>query len=72
VDPALQAELAARNQEHEQEFYVLVNEAQALDLAAGYVPLAVKAMVRTMLEWQDDLQRAAERPVPRAKKKATR
>jgi hypothetical protein len=68
-DPALQAELAARHQEHEEEFYILVNEAQALDLASGYVPLVVRAMARTMVDWKDDLQRAAAHPVPKPKRR---
>ena len=59
----IRAELAQRNAEHEPGFYVLINEAQAEDLASGYVPLAVKAMCRTMLDWQDEERRCAERPV---------
>jgi hypothetical protein len=65
---ALRAELAQRNQEHETEFYLLVNEQQAADLAAGYVPQAVKAMVTTMLDWREEDARRAARPVPPSKR----
>lgn len=68
TDKALCAELAERNADHEPEFNMIITEAQAMDLASGYVPLAVKAMATTMLDWQDDLRRAAERPVPHARK----
>lgn len=51
--------LVQRNADHETEFYVLVTPAQAGDLAAGYVPTAVKAQIRTMLEWQREDQRKA-------------
>ena len=47
------------------QWYLLVNDEQAFDLASGYVPTAVKAMVTTMLEWRDEDRRRAARPVPR-------
>jgi len=65
---SLREDLARRNAEHPTDFYVLVNEAQALDLASGYVPQAVKAMVTTMLDFRDEDRRRAARPVPRKKK----
>lgn len=52
-------------------FYIEVTEQQALDIASGYVPNAIKAAVRTMLDWQEEDRRRAERPVP-SKRKATR
>ena len=61
---ALRAELAQRNAEHETEWYVLLNDEQAADLASGYVPQSVKAMVTTMLSWRDEDRRRANRPVP--------
>ncbi len=61
---ALRAALVQRNAEHEPECYVLVTEAQLEDLAAGYVPTSVRAMARTMLDWQEDDRRRAARPVP--------
>lgn len=65
---SLREDLAQRNAEHPTDFYVLVNEAQALDLASGYVPQAVKAMVTTMLDFRDEDRRRAVRPVPRKTK----
>ncbi len=65
MDPALDAELAQRNAAIEQRWYILVTDEQAADLASGYVPTAVKAMVTTMLEWRDEDRRRAERPVPK-------
>ena len=56
-----------RNAEHETEWYVLLNDEQALDIASGYVPNAVKAMVRTMLDWREEDERRAARPVRKAK-----
>ncbi len=55
--------LEERNAEHGTEFYVLVTEGQALDLASGYVPDSVKAMVRAMIEWREEDERRAARPV---------
>jgi len=49
-------------------FYVLVNEQQAIDLASGYVPNAVKAMVTTMLDWRRQDELRAARPVPKRRK----
>jgi hypothetical protein len=60
---ALRAALVERNAEHVPEFYVLVTEEQAADIASGYVPISVRAMCRTMLDWQDDDRRRAERPL---------
>ena len=65
----LRAALLERNEEHGTEFYLLVNEEQALDLASGYVPNAVKAMARTMLDWQEEDRRRAERPMHKPKKR---
>jgi hypothetical protein len=62
---ALRAALVERNATHDPEFYMLVTEAQAADIASGYVPLSVRAMCRTMLDWQDDDRRRAERPQQR-------
>ena len=72
MNDALAAELAQRNEEIEQRWYILVNDEQAADLASGYVPTAVKAMVTTMLEWRDEDRRRAERPVPRPKRSGGR
>lgn len=61
--------LVESNPEMETAFYVLLTEAQALDIASGYVPNSVKAMVRTMLDWQDDDRRLAARPIHHKRKK---
>lgn len=66
---AIRDECARRNVEHEPGFYILVNEAQAEDLAAGYVPLVVKAMARTMLDWEDEERRRAARPALKKKRR---
>lgn len=49
-------------------FYVRCSEGQALDIASGYVPNAVRAMVTTMLDWQRQDALRAERPVKTPKK----
>jgi hypothetical protein len=60
---ALAEELARRHAEHDEEFYLLVNEADVIDLARGVVSLAVKAMARTLVDWDDMLRRNAEKPI---------
>jgi len=72
------AEVARRNAEHDEEFYLLVTADDVLDLAAGCVPLRVQAMARTLAEWEDMLRRNAARPVrpvarpPRRRRKGSR
>jgi hypothetical protein len=44
-------------------FYVELTDEQALDIASGYVPAAVKAMVITMLDWRRIDEVRAARPV---------
>ena len=68
LQQALRDALLQRNTEHACEFYVLVNQAQAEDLASGYVPTDVKAMILTMLDWQEDDRRRAARPVEKRRK----
>ena len=53
------------------DFYILVKEEQAIDIASGYVPNSVKAQVRAMLDWQDEDRRRAERPVKPSKERNT-
>lgn len=67
---AIRAALAERNAEHDTEIYLLVNEAEALDLAAGCVPRTVQALARTALEWRDQDERNAARPVKSQKRKS--
>lgn len=68
---ALRAELAQRNEEHDTEWYVLVNDAQAEALLSGYVPTEVKAMIRTMLDWRLEDVRRSERPLEKPKRPRT-
>jgi len=58
-------ELEERHAEHGTVFSLHLSEADALDLASGYVPNAVKAMYLTMLDWQREDERRAARPVRR-------
>lgn len=62
---ALRAELAQRTAEHGMEFRIVLDEAQALDLASGYVPNSVKAMLTAALDWAAEDQRRADRPLRR-------
>lgn len=62
---ALLEHLRQRNAEHEPNFWILVNERQCRDLSCWYVPDAVKAMASTMLDWEEELERKAARPVPK-------
>lgn len=68
---ALRQALFERTNERGTDFYVLVTEAQAEDLASGYVPTSVKAMVRTMLDWQLEDQRVAEANMARSRRERT-
>lgn len=52
---------------HGHTFHVELSEDDARDLASGYVPQKVKAMVLTMLDWQRIDARRAARPVRRRK-----
>lgn len=60
ANTALRERLEQRNAELETGYYVLLTEAQMLDVASGYVPNSVKAMARTMLDWIDEDQRKAD------------
>lgn len=52
------------------DFYLQLNEDDALDISSGYVPNAVKAQCRALLDWAEEDERRASRPVkkPRGKK----
>ena len=63
---ALRAEFLALNQAGTV-FYYEFTEDQLLDLASGYVPVALKAMFVASLDWAEEDRRRAQRPV-RAKK----
>jgi hypothetical protein len=59
----------AASDDHGHVFHVEVSEGDAVDLASGYVPERVRAMVLTMLDWQRIDERRAERPVRKRTKK---
>jgi hypothetical protein len=42
-----------------------LSEAQIRDLASGYVPKVVQAMAMSCLDWADEDERRARRPVRR-------
>jgi hypothetical protein len=44
-------------------FYVELSDDDAEDVASGYVPTAIKAQVRAMLDWRREDERRAARPV---------
>ena len=52
--------------------YALVDlsEDQIRDLASGYVPRVIQSMAFSCLDWQDQDERRARRPAPRARKRA--
>ena len=58
---ALMDELAARNAEHASEYYILVNDEELVQLAAGFCPKTVQAMAYTMAEWDTILEQRAKR-----------
>ncbi len=54
--------------ENESWCFVRLTEAQACEIASGYVPNAVKAMVLCMIDWRAEDERRANRPVQKRKK----
>jgi len=52
--------------------YALVDlsEDQIRDLASGYVPRVIQSMAISCLDWRDQDERRARRPLPRARKRA--
>mgnify|MGYP001607603605 FL=1 len=59
----VRAELERRNAEHGTLFSLQLSEADALDLASGYVPQSIQAAVLAMLDWRREDERRAARPV---------
>lgn len=49
-------------------FFIQLDEAQALDVASGFVPASVQAAVMAMLDFKRADQRRADRPVPTKRK----
>lgn len=62
IRDALRTELAERMEGRDTLYALELSEADALDLASGYVPEAVKAMCLAMLDWAEEDQRRAHRP----------
>lgn len=51
-------------------FYILVSDEQeATDLSMGHVSPNIREMVRTMLDWEAEMQANADRPVEAPKKR---
>ena len=63
------AELAQRNAEHVPEFWLLVTEAQATELAGGFVCSSVKAMCQLLIDTEEEDRRRAERPIIEKRKR---
>ena len=59
----VRAELERRNAEHGTLFSLQLSEADALDVASGYVPQSIQAAVLAMLDWRraDARARTAQR-----------
>jgi hypothetical protein len=63
-----QARLDADREHEEPTYYLQLSEAQAQDLASGYVPAAVRSMAAYMIDWFEEDRRRAARPVRKAAK----
>jgi hypothetical protein len=68
---SLRDELLERNATHETLFRVELSESQAADIASGYVPDAVKAMMVCMLDWRRQDELRAQRPIRAPRKRKT-
>ena len=71
LSEAERAELAERTEIHARQgnYWLLLTEAQAVDIASGYVPNAIRAMTRELLEFKEDLERKAARPVRKTRRR---
>lgn len=47
---------------------ITLTEDHAEALAGGYVPRVVKSVLRELLDWDLEIQRAADRPAPKGRK----
>lgn len=56
-------------QEQQTIFHLELTEADALDLASGYVPTAIKAACIAGLDWHREDERRAQRPVKKGKRR---
>jgi len=71
---AMRAELRRRNAEHVPQYSIAGLKLEEVeDLAAGLVPLTIKAQARMLLDIEDHRRRNAERPIrTKARKGETR
>ena len=60
LTPALLADIGDRADERQ--YQIAMTEADLMDLASGCVPRIVQAMAGTLLEWEDQVRRQAQRP----------
>jgi hypothetical protein len=62
---------ASVNRQPHETTYSLVDltEDQVRDLASGFVPRVIRAMALGVLDWQDEDERRARRPVPQKRKR---
>lgn len=58
-----QNRLELESSEQETIFHLELTEADAMDLASGFVPMAIRAACIAGLDWERDDQRRALRPV---------
>ena len=63
-----QARLEADRAHEAPTYYLQLDEAQAADIASGYVPASVRAMAAYMLDWFEEDKRRAARPARKAMK----
>lgn len=61
ISDEIREELRQRNDERGSRYWMEFDETQAVELAAGYVPLDVRAGFLAMLSWMDEDKRAAAR-----------
>lgn len=62
--------LLHEHSDHTTRFCFEFTEEQVLDLASGYVPNSLKAACRAALDWAEEDQRRADRPVKGTRRKA--
>lgn len=68
----IRAEMRQRVTERGTKYWLEFDEADAIDLAAGFVPASVRATFLSMISWLDDDRRAAARTDADQQKKKRR
>lgn len=56
-----------KTESHEPGYWLRLTEAQATDLASGYVRNSVKSMIRELLDHHLEDERRAARPLPKTR-----